>query len=255
MTDNNRQMPTILDRGLSRAILYPFEYAKILIQIGCEPLEPVSGRSLLGHVALFFPNLVEYTTYIYQRDGFLGLYRGFIPRMIGYTLGDVVYQKFTKFIRFEGDTPDSGGLPLPGIPGPFKSEFQVVEGDVPDESLWNFLRFLTKHLAGRMASVIASQPFMVVATRMCGQFVGREKLYKGILPSVREIFSREGIQGFFAGMTPRLIGEVLALVISGSAAFAVNQFVKRGRTREYISLGVSDCGWFASFYSFVWKLV
>ncbi|KAK2716230.1 mitochondrial carrier homolog 2-like [Artemia franciscana] len=236
---NNITVPTILDRGLARAIIYPFEYAKILIQIGCEPLEPVSGRSLLGHVMLFYPNLAEYTKYIYQRDGFLGLYRGFIPWLFGYTLGDFVYQEVTKLIRFEGDTPDSAGLPLPGIPGPFMSEFQFAEEDVSDESLKNFLQKLAKCLAGRLASVIASQPFMVVATRMCGQFVGRETLYKGILPSVREIFSREGIQGFFAGIIPRLIGEFFALVITGSVAFAVKQFFKRGSLRECVSLAFS----------------
>ena len=89
---------------------------------------------------------------------------------------------------------------------------------------WKTQRCLTHHLL--------TLPSLYFAARFFFHF-------RGILPSVREIFSREGIQGFFAGMTPRLIGEVLALVISGSAAFAVNQFVKRGRTREYISLGVS----------------
>ncbi|XP_065583449.1 mitochondrial carrier homolog 2-like [Artemia franciscana] len=59
---------------------------------------------------------------------------------------------------------------------------------------------------------------------MCAQFVGSESIYKDLTSSFREILSTEGIKGLLAGVTPRLIGEVLFLVISSSVAFAVSRF-------------------------------
>ncbi|XP_065576545.1 mitochondrial carrier homolog 2-like [Artemia franciscana] len=91
---------------------------------------------------------------------------------------------------------------------------------------------------------------MVVTARMCAQFVGRESLYTwcgdrlysgedwGIRSSFRDIFLREGIQGLFAGITPRLIGEALVVVISGPLATAINrsnQFVEPRWIRRFAS--------------------
>ncbi|KAK2718337.1 hypothetical protein QYM36_005596 [Artemia franciscana] len=113
-----------------------------------------------------------------------------------------------------------------------------TQGDVPGNRLNNFLRHLLKDLAGTIASVIVSHPFMVVTARMCAQFVGRESLYTGIRSSFRDIFLREGIQGLFAGITPRLIGEALVVVISGPLATAINrsnQFVEPRWIRRFAS--------------------
>ena len=49
---------------------------------------------------------------------------------------------------------------------------------------------------------------------------------------------REGIQGLFAGITLRLIGEVLVVVISGPLATAINlsnQFVEPRWIRRFVS--------------------
>ena len=62
--------------------------------------------------------------------------------------------------------------------------------------------------------------------------------FRGIRSSFRDIFLREGIQGLFAGITPRLIGEVLVVVISGPLATAINrsnQFVEPRWIRRFAS--------------------
>jgi len=45
------------------------------------------------------------------------------------------------------------------------------------------------------------------------QFVGRETYYNTIWSSVNEIYQEEGISGFFSGVVPFLLGELVALWI------------------------------------------
>lgn len=45
--------------GVSAAF-HPFEYAKILIQLGYEPIPPVPGRSLFGRPIMCLPNIFQY---------------------------------------------------------------------------------------------------------------------------------------------------------------------------------------------------
>lgn len=45
--------------GVSSA-LHPFEYAKVLIQLGHEPLAPVAGRTIFGRPVLVLPNIFRY---------------------------------------------------------------------------------------------------------------------------------------------------------------------------------------------------
>lgn len=47
--------------GVSSA-LHPFEYAKVLIQLGHEPLAPHPGRTFFGRNVLVLPNIFKYGT-------------------------------------------------------------------------------------------------------------------------------------------------------------------------------------------------
>lgn len=56
---------------------HPFDYAKTLIQLGYEPIAPVADFTLTGKPALYLPSVFSYIKYIKDRDGLVGLYRGF----------------------------------------------------------------------------------------------------------------------------------------------------------------------------------
>ncbi|KAK2715300.1 mitochondrial carrier homolog 2-like isoform X4 [Artemia franciscana] len=89
---------------------------------------------------------------------------------MGDSLGYIVYQKVVKPECFEDETSEAAG----STHCMSNREVQVVGGDVPG----HILRQLVKDLAGTIASVIVSHPFMVVTARMFAQFVGRESLYE-----------------------------------------------------------------------------
>lgn len=45
--------------GVSAA-LHPFEYSKVLMQLGYEPIPAVPGRSLMGKSIMVLPNIFQY---------------------------------------------------------------------------------------------------------------------------------------------------------------------------------------------------
>lgn len=55
-----------------------------------------------------------------------------------------------------------------------------------------------------------------MAVRAMGQFIGRENIYSSIniFQNFQEIYSRQGIGGFFVGLIPRWLLEIATIVIS-----------------------------------------
>lgn len=43
-----------------QAALHPFQYAKVLIQLGYEPIAPRPGRTFFGKQVLVLPNIFKY---------------------------------------------------------------------------------------------------------------------------------------------------------------------------------------------------
>lgn len=55
--------------GVSAA-LHPFEYSKVLIQLGYEPIPAVPGRSILGKSIMVLPNIFQYGELVVNKDIF-----------------------------------------------------------------------------------------------------------------------------------------------------------------------------------------
>ena len=63
-------------------LTHPLEYAKVLIQIGHEPIAPRHTKTFFGKPALALPSVFQYIGHIKKRDGFLGLYQGLAPKLV-----------------------------------------------------------------------------------------------------------------------------------------------------------------------------
>lgn len=48
--------------------LHPLEYAKVLMQIGFEPIAPVPGRTLFGRPTMVLPNVFQYGKFARDLD-------------------------------------------------------------------------------------------------------------------------------------------------------------------------------------------
>lgn len=192
------------------AIGYPIEYVKVLIQIGHEPLPPKPTRTLFGRPALALPGVFTYMKHIKKVDGFTGLYRGLMPKLCTNLLSGFTYRVVIE--RLPDLDPD-----------------ELL--NKPDSELTNeqkiciFVHGLIKETAARCVQIIASHPLHIITIRTMAQFVGREEQYGGLFGSIKEIFQQDGILGFFSGLVPRMIGDILVLWVGASTAFFINAFV------------------------------
>uniref|UniRef100_T1E267 Putative mitochondrial carrier protein 1 n=1 Tax=Psorophora albipes TaxID=869069 RepID=T1E267_9DIPT len=203
--------------------LHPFEYAKVLMQIGFEPIAPVPGRTLFGRPTMVLPNVFQYAAYIKQVDGFYGCFRGLSAKIIGNLLSAFPAVKETDSKRKKKHS-DSEAI--------FSSDPDEDDKQLDDQ----FKKQLKRNLVVHTAGVVISQPFHVITIRMMAQFVGREKLYTGVWQSIREIWSQEGIFGFFSGFIPRLLCDLGCLVISSSATYLASKYLIREQEgRVYFS--------------------
>jgi len=207
--------PTLALRLAGSLAFHPFEYAKVLIQLGHEPVAPRQTRTLLGRPALAYPSVFQYCAHIRRRDGWLGLWRGASPRLLSQLAHHAAEVKFNKLFPAEeavtGEEDDEGE-------------------DADAAARKRFLRSLLRDLACRVSCVVATQPLQVLATRAMAEFIGREEKYSGHLlgglySGAVDVIRENGLLGFWSGLVPRLAGELGVLGLTASITFLVNTYV------------------------------
>lgn len=220
--DNDYEVSELVRFGLRFGVttaLHPFEYAKVLMQIGFEPIPPVPGRTLFGKPTLVLPNVFQYAAHIKQVDGFYGCFRGLSAKIIGNLLSAHYSEKIADQLGLEA-------IKSPETKGKSKNEETTIKQDDQDVDE-TFKKQLKRNLVVHTAGIVISQPFHVISIRMMAQFVGREKIYSGLWQSIKEIWSQDGLIGFFAGFIPRLLCDLGCLVISSSATYLVSKYLIR----------------------------
>ncbi|NWR83236.1 MTCH2 protein, partial [Furnarius figulus] len=197
----------LLGSGLT-VLSQPLMYVKVLVQVGYEPLPPTLGRNIFGRQVYQLPGLFSYAKHIVKVDGRAGLFKGLAPRLCSSAIGTVVHSKVLQV-----DPPDSS-LPLQS--GASKKE--------PVSSLEQVLKETSREMVARSAATLITHPFHVITLRCMVQFIGRETKYSGTLSAFATIYREEGILGFFAGLIPRLLGDILSLWLCNMLAYLINTY-------------------------------
>ncbi|KAL0280192.1 UNVERIFIED_CONTAM: hypothetical protein PYX00_001564 [Menopon gallinae] len=219
-------------------LTHPIEYAKFLIQIGYEPLPPRPTKTLFGRPALALPNVFGYISYIKSVDGTAGYFRGLSAKLCANIVNGVTFESVKESIRFESD---------------IKSLIDEEDVDPEVERRHKFAKDFMKELAGRTAAVITSHPFQVIAGRMMAEFIGGEHKYSSFIDAVKEIYRLSGISGFYAGIIPRLIGDLLAVCIITSCTYLIHVHCTDDKEiRNYCNVLV---GFFASSFTYPFHVV
>uniref|UniRef100_A0A8C7XN62 Mitochondrial carrier homolog 2 n=1 Tax=Oryzias sinensis TaxID=183150 RepID=A0A8C7XN62_9TELE len=194
----------LLGSGLT-VLSHPLMYIKVLIQVGHEPLPPTLGRNLFGRQAQHLPGLFSYAKHIVKIDGKVGLFKGLVPRLCASTIGTFVHSKVVE-------------VPL---------LYVVIEIDKTTKTTARNIHrcvITTKEMIARSCATVITHPFHVITLRCMVQFIGRETKYSGVFDSIVTIYREEGILGFFAGLIPRLLGDVLSLWICNMLAHLINTY-------------------------------
>ncbi|EDW05905.1 mitochondrial carrier homolog 2 [Drosophila mojavensis] len=201
----------VLRMGLG-AVMHPYEYAKVLMQLGFEPMPAIISTNWLGRSTLFLPSANHYLRYIRHIDGVPGLYRGLFARVVGNT----VYATFSESL-----VNLLGWRHLEMRAHPFRGY------------LSNMLRdalIVTTGLA-------ISHPFYVIAVRQMAQFVGREVIYSSLKGSVEEILAQAGPLGLYVGFVPRLLSDLGILFCTSTLTAICARFgLFNSRRGEYNSV-------------------
>ncbi|NXI72601.1 MTCH2 protein, partial [Anseranas semipalmata] len=177
-------------------------------QVGYEPLPPTLGRNIFGRQVYQLPGLFAYAKHIVKVDGRAGLFKGLTPRLCSSAIGTVVHGKVLQ-------------------PGASKKE--------PVSSLEQVLKETSREMVARSAATLITHPFHVITLRCMVQFIGRETKYSGTLSAFTTIYREEGILGFFAGLIPRLLGDILSLWLCNMLAYLINTYA--------LENGVPASGW------------
>lgn len=204
----------LLARTLASTPMYPLRYAKVLIQLGHEPVAPQKRFNyMFQRYMYYYPGVFGYVRSIAKLEGWRGVYRG---------VGALFVEDFVALSAFTAVHPLVQSA-VNKIPMPFYSS---ESGDVPDtdpsysDSLPAILtrasRMFLSNLATHCIVQLAVQPFHVISVRTMAQFIGKETTYSGVYVSIKEIYRTEGVSGFYAGFIPSLLGHLCTNVIHSS---------------------------------------
>ncbi|CAK6968715.1 mitochondrial carrier homolog 1-like isoform X1 [Scomber scombrus] len=189
----------LLGAGVT-AITHPLLYVKLLIQVGHEPLPPAVGTTMFGRKVLYLPGFFSYAQHIVTVDGKRGLFRGLSPRIVSSAISTVVRSKVKQQVELLSKT----------------DELQF--------SLRKVVKETSHEMIIQCLSRVATHPFHVMSVRCMAQFVGREVKYSGIFRCVVRIFKEEGVTGFYVGLIPHVLGEVLFLWCCNLLAHFINTY-------------------------------
>lgn len=188
----------LLGAGVT-ASTHPLLYVKLLIQVGHEPLPPMEGRTMFGRRVFYLPGFFSYAQHIVKVDGIMGLFRGLSPRIVSSAISTVVRSKVRKI------------------------EF-LSKKDEPQTSLQRVVKETSHEMIIQGLSRIATHPFHVMSVRCMAQFVGREVKYGGMFSCIVKIFKEDGVAGFYVGLVPHVLGEVLFLWCCNLLAHFINTY-------------------------------
>ncbi|XP_054032270.1 mitochondrial carrier homolog 1 [Dryobates pubescens] len=194
----------VLGAGLAAAS-HPLLYVKLLVQVGHEPLPPIVGRNVLGRKVLYLPGFFTYARHIVEVDGKRGLFRGLTPRLISSTLSTITRGSVKKTF-------------------PLEDMEHVSNKDDVKTSLRKVVKETSHEMMMQCMSRVVSHPLHVISVRCMVQFVGREVKYSGVFSAIGRIFKEEGILGFFVGLVPHILGDVIFLWCCNLLAHFINTY-------------------------------
>ncbi|XP_069544677.1 mitochondrial carrier homolog 1-like isoform X3 [Brachyistius frenatus] len=139
-------------------------------------------------------------THIVAVDGNTGLFRGLSPRIVSSTISTVVRSKVKQQVEL------------------------LSKRDEQQTSLRKVVQETSHEMIIQCLSRVATHPFHVMSVRCMAQFVGREVKYCGMFSCMMKIFKEEGVAGFYVGLVPHVLGEVLFLWCCNLLAHLINTY-------------------------------
>ena len=152
-----------------------------------------------GQYFWYYPRIFGYIRGIIRERGLLGLYRGFVPAAIEIVVQIGIWYYSNHVVR------SAVNYLLP------QEEEEVNLDDLSTNT--NKIKQATKAFLVQSVSscliMLVSRPITVIATRAIAQHVGQETMYSSVIQSIWQIYSEEGIAGFYSGLVPAMLESIM----------------------------------------------
>ena len=232
--ENQFSLENCVGRVVIAVIAHPFDFVKILIQLGYEPLPPYPTRTLFGRHRLALPGVFQYLGHIRRTDGFLGIYRGISYKLSTALINGFVYVNVNEYLKQQ--YPEANASPSDAS----SADSQINKLGIDLKKFNQLLKYLSRETMSRSIALLVSYPLHVMTVRVCAQFVGRETQYDSLFGAVSDIYTTGGITGFYSGFVPRLAGDILLLWISSNVIFVANSWIDgQSAVKSYVSASVN----------------
>lgn len=202
-------------RAAIALIGHPFDYAKILIQLGYEPLPPYPTKTIFGTPKLALPNVFRYMAYIRKVDGQFGYFRGVKYKIASTLIYNFVYINLNDVVKSlceseenEEKKKQEDGDEESGSSSRTKKK---AVSAFSKEKVKETFDALMRETFCKFISLAAAYPMQLLVIRSCAQFIGRETIYDSFRNGIMDIYTNSGISGFYAGFMPRFLYDVFVL--------------------------------------------
>ncbi|XP_074057012.1 solute carrier family 25 member 32 [Macrotis lagotis] len=152
-----------------------------------------------------YKGMVDTLVKIYKFEGVRGLYKGFLPGLIGTSHGAL------QFMAYEL----------------LKLKYNTHINRLPEEQL-STIEYISVAAMSKIFAVAATYPYQVVRARLQDQHI----FYKGVLDVIKRTWRKEGILGFYKGIVPNLIRVTPACCITFLVYENVSHFLLGFRRKE-----------------------
>uniref|UniRef100_A0A6G1S532 Solute carrier family 25 member 32 n=1 Tax=Aceria tosichella TaxID=561515 RepID=A0A6G1S532_9ACAR len=124
---------------------------------------------------------------VYKYEGVTGLYRGFVPGLLGVSHGAVQLATYEEM-----------------------KKFYLEKNNLPHDHNLGTLQYLTCAALSKLVAASITYPYQVVRARLQDQHVS----YEGVFDVVKKTWRNEGLVGFYKGLGPSLLRVVPASALT-----------------------------------------
>ncbi|XP_039287578.1 mitochondrial carrier homolog 2 [Nilaparvata lugens] len=200
-------------------VTYPLEYASFLVQIGYRPENDIVSSNLFRR-SFGVSSVTSTVGHIYKTDGLIGCYNGMRPYICSQFISKAIIQLYSdKF------PPHGRWRKIDTI-----SPSSVYEDDSSTRQTAVEWRPVCLQgaidLLSQLTAITISHPLTIVTYRMMAQFVGREQKYTGVCSSLCTIYEEQGICGFFVGLAPQLMRQIISFVSLSAVLFILEKYTR-----------------------------
>ncbi|KAF7714135.1 Uncharacterized protein PECH_000317 [Penicillium ucsense] len=137
-----------------------------------------------------YPSVISGVRHLYRTEGLHGFYRGLVPSLFGVSHGAFQFMAYEK-LRTLWPTESSKSETISNTAvSPSQKKFSVLDTFA--------ISGISKVFAG-----CVTYPYQVIRARL--QILEAQMLYRGAMDAVRQVWTKEGISGFYRGLGPNLV--------------------------------------------------